>query len=75
MPIKLTQNVSNYIIGLILFVEAKNIGIDISNKETTSQHLNNFLTDFEELYILQYPQFEVICFQKKFFLIHYYNHL
>ena len=34
---------ANYIIGLILFVEAKNIGIDISNKETTSQHLNNFL--------------------------------
>ena len=31
------------VIGLILFVEAKNIGIDISNKETTSQHLNNFL--------------------------------
>ena len=34
---------SNYIIGLILFVEAKNIGIDISNKETTTKHLNNFL--------------------------------
>lgn len=34
---------SNYIIGLILYVEAKNSGIDIANKETTSQHLNNFL--------------------------------
>lgn len=34
---------SNYIIGLILYVEAKNIGIDISNKETTTKHLNNFL--------------------------------
>ena len=34
------SNYANYIIGLILYVEAKNIGIDISNKETTSQHLN-----------------------------------
>ena len=37
------KDYSNYIIGLILFVEAKNVGIDISNKETTSQHLNTFL--------------------------------
>jgi hypothetical protein len=34
---------SNFIIGLILFVEAKNIGIDINDKELTSQHLNNFI--------------------------------
>ena len=34
---------SNYIIG-ILFVEAKNVGIDISNSDTTTNHLNNFLT-------------------------------
>ena len=37
------SNYANYIIGLILYVEAKNTGIDISNKETTSQHLNTFL--------------------------------
>ena len=42
------KDYSNYIIGLILFVEAKNIGIDISNKETTSQHLNNFLEPDEQ---------------------------
>ena len=37
------SNYANYIIGLILYVEAKNTGIDISNKDTTSQHLNTYL--------------------------------
>jgi len=34
---------SNFIIGLILFVEAKNTGIDINDKELTSQHLDCFI--------------------------------
>ena len=34
---------ANFIIGILLFVEAKNVGIDISNKDTTTNHLNNFL--------------------------------
>ena len=37
------KDYANFIIGIILFVEAKNVGIDISNKDTTSNHLNTFL--------------------------------
>ena len=37
------DNHSNFIIGLILLAEARNFGIDITNKEVTKKHLNTFL--------------------------------
>ena len=36
------KDYANFIIGIILFVEAKNVGIDISNKDTTLS-FNTFL--------------------------------
>ena len=42
------SNYSNFIIGLMLYVEAKNKGINITKKSTTIEHLNTFLDPDEQ---------------------------
>tara|TARA_Y100000816_G_C25754175_1_gene396454 strand:+ start:69 stop:539 length:471 start_codon:yes stop_codon:yes gene_type:complete len=37
------SNNSNFIIGLILFLEAKSMGVDIKEKSKTTKHLNTYL--------------------------------
>ena len=37
------SNNSNFIIGLILFLEAKSMGVDIKEKAKTTKHLNTYL--------------------------------